>query len=66
MVSADPVSELVAMLSAAANEDGLTVFFHTAEEIGLHVMENHAAILAALRRPARSSQSRKTAHENAR
>ncbi|WP_421123578.1 hypothetical protein, partial [Sphingobium yanoikuyae] len=44
----DAVKELADMLSIAANEEGATIFDHTPEEIGLHVMENHAAILAAL------------------
>lgn len=48
----DPVHELIEMLSAAENEEGVTVFDHTPEEIGLHVMENHAAVLAALREKA--------------
>ena len=46
----DAVKELVDMLSIAANEEGATIFDHTPEEIGLHVMENHAAILATLER----------------
>lgn len=40
--------ELVQMLLSTDKQDGATVFDHTPEEIGLHVMENHAAILAAL------------------
>lgn len=41
-------NELVEMLSIAATEEGVTIFDHTAEEIGLHVMDNHREVLAAL------------------
>lgn len=45
------VAELIAMLEATDREEGSTIFNHTPEEIGLHVMENHEAILAVLRTP---------------
>jgi len=43
----DPLVELAAMLNVA-KEDALNVFDHTPEEIGLHVMENYEAVLAAI------------------
>lgn len=42
------VEELAAMIDAATQEEGCTIFDHSPEEIGLHVMENHTAIRAAL------------------
>ncbi|MFK4871648.1 hypothetical protein [Novosphingobium sp. ZW T3_23] len=53
----EPVAELIAMLDAAVPTDQGAIFDHTPEEIGLHVMENVWAILAALRRPAREEVS---------
>lgn len=47
-VTVEPVAELIEMLQASTQEDGCCVFEHSAEEIGLHVMENTQAILAAL------------------
>ncbi|GMM94174.1 hypothetical protein [Qipengyuania sp. MTN3-11] len=49
--SGDAVTELLAMFDAATRDDGLTIFDHTPEEFGLHIMENHLAIVAALRKP---------------
>jgi len=42
--------ELTAMLSCIQREEGVTIFEHTAEEIGLVVMEHHAAILSQINR----------------
>ncbi|NML93828.1 hypothetical protein [Novosphingobium olei] len=48
-VEHEAVLELIAMLSPdGPKEEGCTVFDHSPEEIGLHVMENHEAIRAAL------------------
>ncbi|MBO9377345.1 hypothetical protein GG804_11260 [Sphingomonas histidinilytica] len=47
-VLAGSVAELLEMLSVANQEDGSAIFDHTPDEIGLHVMENHKEILAAL------------------
>lgn len=45
----EAVKELITMLSPdGPKEEGCTVFDHTPEEIGLHVIENHEAIRAAL------------------
>jgi hypothetical protein len=44
----DPVAELVALIDAAEPKDGAMIWNHTLEEIGLHVMENHAAVRNAL------------------
>ncbi|WP_347270624.1 hypothetical protein [Rhizorhabdus histidinilytica] len=49
-VRAASVAELLEMLSVANQEDGSAIFDHTPDEIGLHVMENHKEILAALAR----------------
>lgn len=46
----DPVAELVDIIDAAEAKDGALIWDHTPEEVGLHVMENHAAIRAALSR----------------
>lgn len=43
---------IIEMLQAAEVQEGVTVFDHSAEEIGIAVMENHHAILAALTRRA--------------
>ena len=49
---AEAVRELIEMLSPdGPKQDGATVFDHTPEEIGLHVMENHEAIRATLSAP---------------
>lgn len=43
------VAELIAMLEAGKDlGEGLYCFYHSAEEFGLHVMDNHQEILAAL------------------
>lgn len=47
-LEAAAVRELVDMLCSTDKQEGCTVFDHTPEEIGLHVMENHEAVLAAL------------------
>lgn len=49
----DPVAELAAIIDAAEPKDGAMIWDHTPEEVGLHVMENHVAIRAALSRLAR-------------
>jgi hypothetical protein len=46
-----PVIALIEMLEAADIQEDTTIFDHTPEEIGLHVMENHREILAALASP---------------
>lgn len=46
-----PVTALIEMLEAAEIQELTTVFDHTPEEIGLHVMENHREVLTALASP---------------
>jgi len=48
---AESVMELAAMLDATTQEKGCTIFDHTPEEIGLHVMENYRDIRSILPRP---------------
>jgi Lar family restriction alleviation protein len=40
--------DLVDMLSSVEMQEGVSVFDHSPEEIGLEVMERHAAVLSAL------------------
>lgn len=44
----EAIAVVVDMLEAAKVEEGMTVFEHSAEEIGLAVMESYPAILALL------------------
>lgn len=43
------LDDLIAMLASVEIQDGCAVFNHSAEEIGIEVMEHHRAVLAALR-----------------
>lgn len=45
----DPLKDIIDILEAVTVEDGLSVFEHSAEEIGIAVMNNCAEILIALK-----------------
>ncbi|WP_422057744.1 hypothetical protein [Sphingomonas sp.] len=65
MEQREAIDDLVAMLSAITVEEGCTIFEHTAEEVGVAVLENHHAILAALTTSPRIEQGEERAREAA-